>query len=109
MKKRQRQMKNVQVRVGMGGKGRGQRCPLVEVEWVDSCGSDRWGDGWWHEPSRCVSAGFMVRRTRAALHLVRSFSDNDDSEGRLVIPQGCVRRVRRVGVSRVVRAWRELG
>ena len=78
-----------------------QRAPsarAVEVEWADACQHTGW-----HQPGpgdaleRLVvrSRGFLVQDTRQHIVVAQSVASNGHIGDLLVIPRGCIRRVRR--------------
>lgn len=79
-----------------------RRLPLVEVRWEDSTSFGGWKTREQYareKPAECVSAGYLLSRTRQAVTLVMSQcveAERDTMDG-LVIPAGAVRAIRRLG------------
>jgi hypothetical protein len=52
----------------------------MEIEWVDSCSSKGWGTRDYHikdyAESHCRTIGYLVERTKKAISLAQSLSDD---------------------------------
>lgn len=73
---------------------------LLLVEWDDTAGYHGWRD---RRAARkncdtclCKSVGWVERDDKGGLMLSQSSSDSDDCDHVLVIPQGCIRKRRRL-------------
>jgi hypothetical protein len=75
--------------------------PLVEVSWFDSKGIGGWVDvekAQKEQPAPCTTVGDLITRDRRRIVIVQTMSamPEDDVQGSasIVIPAGCVHRVR---------------
>ena len=75
---------------------------IVEVEWEDSATIHNWhkdDDG--HTPSRCRSAGFVVRDDKDAISLAESLDNSPDPKDGVVYKYGCVTTIPRSTIRKV--------
>lgn len=74
-----------------------KRCPMVEVEWIDSVASGGWRkieDYETREPTNCVSVGYLVSKTRERIVLLQNLNpENGDASDSMTIPRACVKKI----------------
>jgi hypothetical protein len=96
------------------GRGKGKRpvgCPIVEVEWWDAASSSKWEDTHDLDPMHASAVGYLVRRVRPKkgnpghIVLIQVFGEETTTACRFAIPLPWIKRIRKVGASRLVR-WR---
>ena len=72
----------------------------VMVEWRDILdGGAEWSDDHNIVPADVVTVGFLLSRNKSHLVIVRDYCDVDDERslgGRLAVPVGCVKKIRRL-------------
>ena len=68
---------------------------LVCVAWEDSCLHEGWGP---FDPESatvlCHTVGFLMRKSRVDVAVAQSISENGTLDALMVIPRGCIRRIR---------------
>jgi hypothetical protein len=74
--------------------------PFVEVTWADSCSSNAWKSHdealEWHGPVECSTVGYLFKRDKVGVTLAMSISKTGGVGGLWHVPNGMVKRVRRL-------------
>ncbi len=67
--------------------------PIAKVDWIDSAASDGWQDEGHAAdttPSRCMTVGWILKKTREHITLAGSRSDLDNCSQVMSIPRKCI-------------------
>ena len=87
----------------MGKKGNKSKIladDIVEVEWVDSTSNDAWMSLGRHSKDtmiKCRSIGYLNRKDKKSVQILQSKGEgNNSAMGSLMIPKGCVIRIRKL-------------
>jgi hypothetical protein len=72
--------------------------PRVTVIWDDACSSDPWQEADKIDPSpkRCYTTGYMIKRTKDAIVISHTVSDDGDACCVITIPVKMAKVIRKV-------------
>ena len=72
---------------------------LVEVEWLDACGSGGWKDISVYNsltPMPCKTAGYLLKRNKAEITIALTQSQDKDINQCICIPTGWITKIRKL-------------
>lgn len=74
-----------------------KRYPVVEVEWLDSNGMNRWYPTAEYEalePDQCRSVGYLIKSAKTHIVIVQNLGDHSGiADGGMSIPRSAVKKI----------------
>lgn len=69
--------------------------PIVNVFWDDACGQQGWRDvkDARHAPTQTVTAGYMVKKTKAGVTIAATLNDQGQCNDVCFVPRGMVTKI----------------